>query len=421
MTLLGSLTDETACPLVAAAAGLRPSIAAAATEIERQRRVPAGIIKAIADAGIFRMLLPREFGGDEVELAVAVAVTTEIARADASAGWQVLVGAGNQYFLGKLGETSMRAAMTAGDDVLVRGALAPKGQARPVPGGYRLTGRWPLASGSYAPAWIPAGFLILDENGPRRLPDGRLDLRLAVLAPDQVTWFDTWDSVGLRGSQSQDFAVDDVFVAQEWTGSFFADSSIDAPWFRLPPMPTAPLHAAVVVGALKGMVDDLGALAATKQPAFGPGTTLAEDPVFTSRFGERAADVDMLDVANHHVALRFMQLARAGGGPDPQEYQRLHAINARIHHAATEIANDLLGLAGSTALYLSSDLQRRWRDIRAAAAHVSASPGNYTALGASLSGAPARRAGGHQLWVMTTHPQPGEPEVIQPDDLGRTS
>jgi len=382
------LDSPAADAVLAAAIRLRPSIAAAAAQIERERRVPEEIIKAIQDAGIFRMLLPREFGGDQVELPVAVAVTTEIARADASAGWQVVVGAGNQYFLGKLGETSMRAAMAVGHDVLVRGALAPKGTARPVPGGYRLTGRWPLASGSYEPAWVPAGFLISGERGPRKLPDGRPDLRLAVLPPDQVTWFDTWDAVGLRGSQSQDFAVDDVFVAEEWTGSFFADSSIDAPWFRLPPMPTAPLHAAVVVGALKGMVDDLGSLAETKKPAFGPGQTLAEDPAFTNRFGERAADVDMLDVANHHVATTFMRMARAGQAPDP----RLHAVNARIHHAATEIANDLIGLAGSTALYMSNDMQRRWRDIRCAAQHVSASLGNYTSLGAFLSGASAQDA-----------------------------
>jgi alkylation response protein AidB-like acyl-CoA dehydrogenase len=83
-----------------------------------------------------------------------------------------------------------------------------------------------------------------------------------------------------------------------------------------------------------------------------------------------------------------MELARAGHSPDPQEHQRLHAINTRIHHAATDIANDLIGLAGSTALYMSNDMQRRWRDIRCAAQHVSASLGNYTTLGAALSGAP---------------------------------
>lgn len=383
----GSGHPSVALSLVEAATGLRPMISAAALRIEQERKVPAEILDALQGAGIFGMLLPAEFGGAQVDLQVAVRVITEIARADASAGWQVIVGAGNQYFLGKLPETTMREAMSVGDDVLVRGALAPKGKARPVPGGYRLTGTWPLASGSYQPAWVPAGFLAMEENGPRRLPDGRPDLRIAVLPPGQVTWSDTWDAVGLRGSQSQDFSVEDVFIPEEWTGSFFAPSSIDAPWFKLPPMPTAPLHAAVVVGALQGMVDDLGTLAETKKPSFGPGTTLAQDPTFTSRFGEVAADVDMLDIANQHVATTFMAMARTGEAPDPREYQRLQAVNTRIHHAGTELANDLIGLAGSSALYMTSDLQRRWRDIRCAAQHVSASLGNYTAHGALLSGA----------------------------------
>jgi alkylation response protein AidB-like acyl-CoA dehydrogenase len=136
--------------VLAAAIRLRPSIAAAAADIERERRVPQEIMNAIQDAGIFRMLLPREFGGGQVELPVAVAVTTEIARTDASAGWQVLVGAGNQYFLGKLGETSMRAAMAAGDDVLVRGALAlraPRGRCQAATGSL-ADGRWPAAATS---------------------------------------------------------------------------------------------------------------------------------------------------------------------------------------------------------------------------------------------------------------------------------
>lgn len=381
------LTDTTpTTALLDAARSLRFEVANRVEEIERERKLPADLIDVLSEAAIFRMLIPREFGGLEVDLDVAIEVTAEISRADASTGWQVLVGSSNQYFLGILPESTMRTAMSVPGGALVRGALAPKGVAQPVEGGYRLTGCWPLASGSYEAHWVPAGFLVMDENDPRRLPNGARDIRVAVLRPEDVRWYDTWDAVGLRGSQSQDFEVSDLFVPEEWTGSFFGGSSINSPWFSLPPMPTGPLHAAVIVGALRGLIDDLSALAPTKKPAFGGGATLADDSIFTTKFGELASQVDILDVANHHVAATFMEIGRSGDAPDRYEYQRLQAMNARIQRSATGIADEFIALAGSTAVYSSNSMQRRWRDIRTAAIHINAGLGSYTHLGTTLSG-----------------------------------
>jgi alkylation response protein AidB-like acyl-CoA dehydrogenase len=376
---------EAAPAILAAAAQLGPQIAGRVEEIEHTRKVPAELIQMISDAGIFRMLIPREFGGYEVELDDAIQVIAEIARHDASAGWQVLVGAGNQYFLGWLPEHSMRTAMAASADVLVRGALAPNGVGRRVEGGFLISGRWPLASGSYQADWVLAGFLIMGEAGPLRLPNGAPDIRVAVIRPDDVTWHDTWDSVGLRGSQSQDFEVHDVFVPDDWAGPFAGPSSIDSPWFSLPPMPTGPLHAAVSVGALQGMVDDLGALAATKKPAFGGGQTLADDPVFTTSFGELGTQVDMLEAVTLTVATTLMEIARSGD-VDPVRYQRMLTMNAHVQRHATTVADQLMALAGSSSIYTANSMQRRWRDIRCVAQHLNAGTRNYTALGTFLAG-----------------------------------
>ncbi|MFD5232129.1 hypothetical protein ACFWJ5_27090 [Streptomyces qaidamensis] len=112
-----------------------------------------------------------------------------------------------------------------GADLMLRGAIAPKGRATEVAGGYRLSGRWRLASGSFTPDWMLAGFVV---EGAPPLPDGRPDMRVALFRPEQATFLDPWDAVGLRATQSTDFTMDDVFVPERFTGPLVGGDNVPA-------------------------------------------------------------------------------------------------------------------------------------------------------------------------------------------------
>jgi alkylation response protein AidB-like acyl-CoA dehydrogenase len=365
---------------------LAPEIAQRSAEIEQNKNVPADLNKRLADAGAFRMMVPQVFGGEELSLPEAMAVIEQVARADGSAGWTVMIGADFAPVLGRFSRQVLENEIYAdGPNTMARGAFAPKGVAVPTDGGYIVKGRWPLASGSYEHQWILACCIVTEGGQPRITGQGIPEMKLVMLPAAEATFLDTWDSVGLRGTNSNDFVIEDRFVPDAHTADFFGPASVDAPLYRLPiRIALGPTHVAVVLGIAQGALDDLRVLAKTKRPAFKPGLRLAQDPVFQFRLGQ----LDLRLGAVRALAERETQLtwARAVAGEPVEQLEsvRQRAMVAHAHTACVEIVNEVFSLAGSNALYNSSPLQRRLRDVRSAAQHAAASADIYQILGALL-------------------------------------
>jgi alkylation response protein AidB-like acyl-CoA dehydrogenase len=363
---------------------LLPDIAAQASEGEAARAVPPEIVAGLREAGVFRMTLPKAWGGEQLGLLDSADVVREIAEADGSTGWTVQASSMAWFFLRGLPRKTLEEEVFAdGADLMLRGAIAPKGRATPVEGGYRITGRWPLASGPFTPDWMLAGFVI---DGAPPLPDGGLDIRVALIHPDQVTFLDTWKAVGLRATQSNDFTMDDVFVPEHHTGPLFGHNNIPAPIYDLPYSPTGASHDAVILGALKGALGDIAELAASKRPAFNPKVLLGEDPVFQEQFAELELRTTALIALSERTARIVENRAFAGETPTPFEWFSYTGGTQHIHHEGIRILNELMTLSGSSGLYESSALQRRWRDIRCVSQHVVGNNGAVRRLGAFLSG-----------------------------------
>jgi alkylation response protein AidB-like acyl-CoA dehydrogenase len=363
---------------------LLPDIEARAAEGEAARAVPPAIVAGLRRAGVFRMTLPTAWGGEQLGLLDSAEVVREIAEADGSTGWTVQAASMALFFLRGLPRKSLEEEVFAdGADLMLRGAIAPKGRATSVEGGYRISGRWPLASGSFTPDWMLAGFVI---DGAPPLPGGGLDIRVALFRPDQVAFLDTWHAVGLRATQSNDFTMDDVFVPEHHTGPLMGDNNIPAPIFNLPYSPTGASHDAVILGALKGALGDLAELAASKRPAFNPKVLLGEDPVFQEQFANLELRTTALTALSERTTRSVENRALAGETPTPFEWFSYTGGTQHIHHEGIRILNEVMTLAGSSGLYEANALQRRWRDIRCVSQHVVGNNGAARRLGAFLSG-----------------------------------
>jgi indole-3-acetate monooxygenase len=363
---------------------LLPDIAARAADGEAARAVPPEIVASLREAGVFRMTLPKSWGGEQLGLLDSAAVVREVAEADGSTGWTVQASSMAWFFLRGLPRQTLQDRVFGdGADLMLRGAIAPKGRATPVEGGYRISGRWPLASGPFTPDWMLAGFVI---DGAPPLPDGGLDIRVALIRPDQVTFLDTWKAVGLRATQSNDFTMDDVFVPEHHTGPLFGHNNIPAPIYDLPYSPTGASHDAVILGALKGALGDLAELAASKRPAFNPKVLLGEDPVFQEQFAELELRTTALTALSERTTRIVENRALASEEPTPFEWFTYTGGTQHIHHEGIRILNEIMTLSGSSGLYETSSLQRRWRDIRCVSQHVVGNNGALRRLGAFLSG-----------------------------------
>ena len=206
------MSDTTPARFVETAAKLGPQIRACADEIEQSRRLPLSLVEAMAEAGLFRLWIPRSLGGEEADPMTLVRVVEEVSRVDGAAGWCMAIGGTYGVFGGYLPPTAAQKIYGSDKEVRTAGAFRPMGEAVVVDGGYRATGRWPLGSGCQHSAWIVGGCRILDGDRPRLRADGSPVTRILFFPAADCEILDTSHSIGLRGTGSHDYAVSDVFV-----------------------------------------------------------------------------------------------------------------------------------------------------------------------------------------------------------------
>jgi len=185
--------------ILQSAIALSPKIKACTEEIERERRLPMHLIRAMKDAHIFGMAMPRAWGGPELDPITQIRVIEALSVADASVGWCAMIGVDGGYMTGFLDQTVAR-EMYPDIDVPTAFAASPTGRAVPVEGGYRVSGRWPFASGCHNAEWMIAGCIVSDGEGPPVGADGIPKTRQCFLPASDCQILDTWYTTGLRGT-----------------------------------------------------------------------------------------------------------------------------------------------------------------------------------------------------------------------------
>src|ERR1700687_2769088 len=191
---------------MAAAGALEPLIRASADEAEVARRFPRAVIDAMAEARIFRQLVPRLAGGDEIDPITMLNVVEAISRVDGSAGWVAMIGSGAGVVTGYL-ETDVGREIFSDPTACRCGNIgAAAARAVAVPGGYRVSGRWPFVSGCEHSTWLSGNALLFDADGQtqRRNADGTPATRIMMFPQDDAQIVDTWTATGLRATGSHD-------------------------------------------------------------------------------------------------------------------------------------------------------------------------------------------------------------------------
>ncbi len=342
-------------------------IAPLGSEIERARRIPEAAVVAMRDAGVFKLAVPRDYGGVEADVATMLSVIETIARADGSAGWCAMVGATSGLVAIHIADDAAREIFEP-SDVIVCGVTAPLGRATKTPDGYRVTGRWAFGSGCEHSGWRLGGAMVGSEA------------HCMLFRADQTRVIDTWDTSGLRGTGSHDFDATEALVP--FARSFVLGApprpysgACAVPFFGL----LASSVAAVAVGIARGALDALLAVAAAKT-AMGAKRTIAH------------REIVQLDVARAEARLRGARTMLLDAA---REAEREASLSNRAHLRAcaveaTSIAAGVVDIAyntaGSTSIYTKSPLQRHFRDVHVATQHVMVAPSAAVLAGRVLLG-----------------------------------
>jgi alkylation response protein AidB-like acyl-CoA dehydrogenase len=343
---------------------LLPEIKARAEEIEQARAVPRDLAEKLRAAGVFRRYVPRSHGGDEMWPDEGLTVIEELASADASVAWVAAVGSEGPSFYAYLPPDTYDKILAGGPDIIHSGVINATGRAVRDKDGYRFSGRWSFASGSNNADYICIHG-VLDGGQPGGAPA----TRLGVVPARDVQIDDVWHVSGLKGTASNDVVVDDLFVPDEWTGTF-----AELPKVARHPLDQRPLlgrfgseFAAVAVGIAQAALDDIIDIARNKVPATSR-SKLAADPVAQYTVGQLATDLYMARTLLHQVA-RDDQASVPFGPPDNTAMLVRRARLSRAATVAATVVEGCYGVSGTTGLFESCPLQRRLRDVRAVTQH----------------------------------------------------
>jgi alkylation response protein AidB-like acyl-CoA dehydrogenase len=370
----------TASDVLAACVALAPSIASRAAEIEAGRRLPSDLLANLRGAGAFRIILPASHGGVGADLPSALEVFEALARADASTGWTVMIGSGGWLDLTGLPREQFDALFAQGPDAVIAGAINPTGSIEAADGGYRVTGRWGFASGCEHASWIFADCV-------EGVVDGRPQLRIALLSPDDVVIEDTWHVSGLCGTGSHHFRVNGAHVPTERTfPTLDASPCLDIPIVRIPPPALVSCAvASVALGTARGALDEIMALAAEKVP-FLAGAPLAASPSFQTDLAHADAELRAARALLMDTASAMWATAVRSDEPTLVDRARVRAAMAWATSRAAAVVDTASRHGGGSSLYLDHPLQRRLRDVHAITQHFIFRPDTMTTAGAILAG-----------------------------------
>jgi indole-3-acetate monooxygenase len=371
--------------LVEAARSMVPRIRACADEIDRARRLPAPLVAELAEAGIFQMLVPRAIGGSEIDPLTWMDVVETLSEADASVGWCAAIGSGTAFATGFL-RPEVGYELVGRDPSMVMGGVfgIPGGQTTIVKGGYRVTGRWPFASGCEHCDWLVGNSVIHDGETPRQDANGAPLTRIMIFPASECTILDTWHVGGLRGSGSHDFVVSDVFVPEERSFTFAASS----PYHHGPLYGSRYFlfaHAAHALGVARAAIDALVELANRKQ--FGRTSGLLRDrPMVHLQIAQAEALVRSARAWTWEIAQAVWDNACEGREVTSEQraLARLAITNAVVKSA--EAVDLMYSAAGGSAVYASNRLERSFRDIHTVTQHAIVAPPSYEQVGEALVG-----------------------------------
>ena len=359
-------------------ASIRATLEAQVEAEEDHATLSAQSVAALDEAGVLAMKLPRELGGTEADPSTQILVLEALAEVNASASWCAMVGATGIGLPGAFLDDAAVGEIFAGGRIPRASTVAmPMGKARLVDGGYRLSGRWPFASGIRHAEWLAAGARV-EGTG-----DGPPEIRIMVFSAAQVEIHDNWQVAGLEGTGSCDFSVEEIPIPANFTWVRGVDGQKrGGPLYRIEfPGFVVNEHAGFALGLARRALDGLIEIAGRRR-----GFTAAASSLATRESVHRMLGRSELRLrAARALALEINDLAWAlvsAGEPIPPRLQgELRAIATHCTEEAVDVITDAFRYAGGRGIYRASPLQRALRDINVAAQHLMVSEIAHENLG----------------------------------------
>jgi indole-3-acetate monooxygenase len=378
-------TDVEAQPVVQAAKAMQSTLRKYREEIEREQRMPQGLVEEMREAGFYRLLIPRAYGGLESDPLTFLRVGELLAEGCGSVGWNIANNSIGQLVVLGLPQEGTDEIYGNGPVNLAGTAVQGGGKAVRVDGGYRVTGRWQFGSGCNEAVWMLGSFQNIENGEPVARPDGTGSHWRAVFKRSEVEIVPgTWDVSGLRGTGSFDWTVKDVFLPERRV-MIHAGAPLDNQWNRWPGVTyqvpaqcwVGPHHSSVITGIARAGIDALIELAGGKQPRGRPTGLLCENPQVQDAVGRADAILNAGRAYRTAMITELWNTIAAGKETTLEQRARCRLAATYAADSARQAMDLMYRMGGSTSFKRESRLAECWRDLHTVGQTVTLAPEWY--------------------------------------------
>jgi alkylation response protein AidB-like acyl-CoA dehydrogenase len=371
--------------LVERARAIAPLIAREADEIERTRRLTEPVVAALIGSGLYRALLPQSLGGAEAAPEAFMEMMEEIAKADASTAWCLGQCSVCAMIAASLDHDAAQEIFSTEPGILAWGAIAH--EARAVEGGYRVTARWDFASGSRQANWLGSHVAIIDPDGaPRKNADGSPEVRTILFPATSATLHDVWNALGLAGTGTDSYSVDDLFIPERFTTFRDAQHALreKGPLYKIGTSSAFSLgFAAVSLGVARATLDAAIDLARGKHQSR-IAKAMRDNDAVRNLIGRTEGDLRAARAYLYATAgAMWRDLTASGEFSDPHRTAVRLAATWTIHQSA-KVVEAAYRMAGATAVFRSNPFERRFRDMHTITQQLQARDTHYEDVGKAI-------------------------------------
>lgn len=366
--------SRTYAAVVAKTRALLPQLRERAARTEELRRLPPETERDLHEAGLFRILQPKQFGGSEFDYVALIDCADLLGQADASVAWNFANLASHHWMLGMFQQKAQELVWSKDSSTLIASSfIFPAGRARKVEGGYRLHGSWPFSSGVASCEWNMLASVVASDDEA----DG-IEYRIFLLPKSDYKILDTWNVAGLRGTGSSDVEVRDAFVPDHMTvsvgdlagGPTPGSEANSNPLYTLPVFSLFPfVLSGVALGNAQACLDDYVEVVRHRLSTYNR-AKLSDFQSTQIKIAEASAKIDAARLIMRSACIEAMDDARCGHIPamvTKTKYRRDGAFSVNL---CTEAVSMLFSASGARGLFTTGVLQRQFRDAHAINSHL---------------------------------------------------
>jgi alkylation response protein AidB-like acyl-CoA dehydrogenase len=358
-----------------------PSIGKHIEEEENSRRLSKPVIRVLREAGLYRLFLPKSMGGTETDPLTAAKLVEEVALHNTAAGWSMMVANVSTWWCRAFPEKGIEEIYKDGPDTLIAGALHPPMMAVKTDGGYRITGRSPLASNVHEAQWIFVTAMVMEQGQPI-MHDGRPEVIGVLMKAEQCEIIDTWHTLGMKATDSCDVAVNDVFVPGHLffplSPVFEPNKYYQAPLYKFAAIGAsiASLIAPVALAVARNAITELKLLAG-KKTSFGSVTPLGERGSVQNKLGRAEALVRSSRVYLHHTIETCWNKTLAGEDLSLEDKASLLLAATHTNQSCLQAVDMMYSAAGTSGIYTRNKLAHYFTDAQVIRQHGFANDSRY--------------------------------------------